>query len=173
MSAIQGLVSNAVLSNSPLKMLKDFLDKQHRLHSAGVKEDYRFIGYVLDLGYDTAKIITSDPYKIAVGGIPRGSFLILTLDERDEQGNPIQTGLPPHFTLLRVKSVSSTPLSNQVQQTYFELHKKSMPELDIWTQAELQWGALECDVIGMFYPNPSNNELVEFSGDVNNVVSAH
>lgn len=173
MSAIQGLVSNAVLSNSPLKMLKDFLDKQHLLHSAGVKQDYRFIGYVLDLGYDTAKIITSDPYKIAVGGIPRGSFLILALDERDEQGHPIQTGLPPHFTLLRVKSVSSTPLSNQVQQTYFELHKKSMPELDIWTQAELQWGALECDVIGMFYPNPSDNNLVEFSGDVNNVVSAH
>lgn len=173
MSAIQGLISNAVLSKSPLKMLKDFLDKQHQLHSAGVKQDYRFIGYVLDLGYDTAKIITSDPYKIAVGGIPRGSFLILALDERDEQGNPIQTGLPPHFTLLRVKSVSSTPLSNQVQQTYFELHKKSMPELDIWTQAELQWGALECDVIGMFYPKPSDNTLVEFSGDVNNVVSAH
>ena len=106
MSAIQGLLSNAVLSNNPLKMLKHFLDKQHQLHSAGVKQDYRFIGYVLDLGYDTAKIITSDPYKIAVGGIPRGSFLILALDERDEQGNPIQTGLPPHFTLLRVKSVS-------------------------------------------------------------------
>ncbi|MDM5318622.1 DUF87 domain-containing protein [Bacillus pumilus] len=173
MSAIQDLVSNAVLSNSPLKILKDFLDKQHQLHSAGVKQDYRFIGYVLDLGYDTAKIITSDPYKIAVGGIPRGSFLILAIDERDEQGNPIQTGLPPHFTLLRVKSVSSTPLSNQVQQTYFELHKKSMPELDIWTQAELQWGALECDVIGMFYPKPSDKNSVEFSGDVNNVVSAH
>ncbi|AVM22512.1 ATP-binding protein [Bacillus pumilus] len=173
MSAIQDLVSNAVLSNSPLKILKNFLDKQHQLHSAGVKQDYRFIGYVLDLGYDTAKIITSDPYKIAVGGIPRGSFLILAIDERDEQGNPIQTGLPPHFTLLRVKSVSSTPLSNQVQHTYFELHKKSMPELDIWTQAELQWGALECDVIGMFYPKPSDKNSVEFSGDVNNVVSAH
>ncbi|QBJ66107.1 hypothetical protein C3496_06555 [Bacillus anthracis] len=173
MSAIQGLVSNAVLSNSPLKMLKEFLDKQHQLHSAGIKQDYRFIGYVLDLGYDTAKIITSDPYKIAVGGIPRGSFLILAIDERDEQGNPIQSGLPPHFTLLRVKSVSSTPLSNQVQQTYFELHKKSMPELDVWTQAELQWGALECDVIGMFYPKPADKNLVEFSGDVNNVVSAH
>ncbi|MFD1203773.1 helicase HerA domain-containing protein [Sporosarcina contaminans] len=173
MSTIQSLVSNVMLGNNPLRLLKDFLDKQYQLQSAGIKQDYRFIGYVLDLGYDSAKIITSDPYKIAVGGIPRGSFLILALDERDEQGNPIQNGLPPHFTLLRVKSVSSTPLSNQVQQTYFELHKKSMPELDVWTQAELQWGALECDVIGMFYPNPFDNSLVEFSGDVNNVVSAH
>src|SRR6185312_884988 len=65
------------------------------------------------------------------------------------------------------------PLSNQVQQTYFELHKKSMPELDIWTQSELQWGALDCDVLGMFYANPQSMRELQFSGDVNNVVSAH
>lgn len=173
MSTIENMISSAAFNDNPLKMLKDFLNKQHQLYTAGIKDDYRFIGYVLELGYDTAKIITSDPYKIAVGGIPRGSFLILALDERDNNGNPVNTKLPPHFTLLRVKSVSSTPLSNQVQQTYFELHKKSMPELDIWTQAELQWGALDCDVIGMYYPNPLDNSLIEFSGDVNNVVSAH
>jgi hypothetical protein len=120
---------------------------------------------VLELGYETAKIITSDPYKLAVGGIPRGSFLIMT---------PITAGdVPLHFTLLRVTGVSPTPLSNQVQQTYFELHKKSMPELDVWTQSELQWGALDCDVLGMFYANPTAMTLLEFSGDVNNVVSAH
>ena len=125
----------------------------------------RFVGYVLELGFDTAKIITSDPYKLAVGGIPRGSFLIMT---------PVSAGnTPPHFTLLRVTGVSPTPLSNQVQQTYFELHKKSMPELDVWTQSELQWGALDCDVLGMFYANPQNMKELQFSGDVNNVVSAH
>jgi hypothetical protein len=61
----------------------------------------------------------------------------------------------------------------QVQQTYFELHKKSMPELDVWTQSELQWGALKCAVLGMFYPDKSDRARVAFSGDVNNVVSAH
>ena len=125
----------------------------------------RFVGYVLELGFDIAKIITCDPYKLAVGGIPRGSFLIMT---------PINAAnSPPHFTLLRVTGVSPTPLSNQVQQTYFELHKKSMPELDVWTQSELQWGALDCDVLGMFYANPQDMRNLEFSGDVNNVVSAH
>ena len=108
----------------------------------------RFVGYVLELGFDAAKIITSDPYKLAVGGIPRGSFLIMT---------PTSAGsTPPHFTLLRVTGVSPTPLSSQVQQTYFELHKKSMPEHDIWTQRELQWGAVDCDVVGMFYANSAN-----------------
>ena len=47
--------------------------------------------------------------------------------------------------------VSPTPLAPQVQQTYFELHKRAMPELDVWTQGELQWGALDCEVLGMFY----------------------
>lgn len=87
---------------------------------------------------------------------------------------PTQQGrLPTHFTLLRVTGVSPTPLSNQVQQTYFELHKKSMPELDVWTQSELQWGALDCDVLGMFYADPNDIRRLAFSGDVNNVVSAH
>ncbi|HVS96831.1 MAG TPA: DUF87 domain-containing protein, partial [Puia sp.] len=115
--------------------------------------------------YDSAKIITSDPYKLAVGGIPRGSFLIMTPS--------IVTNTPLHFTLLRVTGVSPTPLSSQVQQTYFELHKKSMPELDVWTQSELQWGALNCDVLGMFYAEPNDSQKLAFSGDVNNVVSAH
>jgi hypothetical protein len=48
-----------------------------------------------------------------------------------------------------------------------------MPELDVWTQGELQWGALDCDVLGMFYPEPKDKKELAFSGDVNNVVSAH
>ena len=62
---------------------------------------------------------------------------------------------PPHFILLRVLDSTTTPLSRDVQQTYFELQKRSMPELDVFTQSELQWGALKTTVIGMFYPNPT------------------
>src|SRR5690606_25883090 len=46
-------------------------------------------------------------------------------------------------------------------------------ELDVWTQSELQWGALDCDVLGMFYADPQQMSELRFSGDVNNVVSAH
>ncbi|MEN3370516.1 MAG: hypothetical protein V7609_2659 [Verrucomicrobiota bacterium] len=48
-----------------------------------------------------------------------------------------------------------------------------MPELDIFTQSELQWGALKTAVLGMFYPHPDNPNAIEFSGDINNFVSAH
>ena len=150
------MVNATATQGNPIDALTVFLDREASVEAARQVDKMRFVGYVLELGYDEAKIITSDPYKLAVGGIPRGSFLIMT---------PVSAGnAPPHFTLLRVTGVSPTPLSNQVQQTYFELHKKSMPELDRWTQSELQWGALDCDVLGMFYAD---------SGDVNNVVSAH
>lgn len=48
-----------------------------------------------------------------------------------------------------------------------------MPELDIFTQSELQWGALKTAVLGMFYPHPHDPNTIEFSGDINNFVSAH
>jgi hypothetical protein len=48
-----------------------------------------------------------------------------------------------------------------------------MPELDIFTQSELQWGALKTGVLGMFYPHPDEPNAIEFSGDINNFVSAH
>jgi len=165
MTTLGGLINNTATQGNPIDVLRVFIDKEKSYEAAKQIDKMRFVGYVLDLGYDTAKIITSDPYKLAVGGIPRGSFLIMT---------PTSAGnSPPHFTLLRVTGVSPTPLSSQVQQTYFELHKKSMPELDVWTQSELQWGALDCEVLGMFYADPTNMQRLAFSGDVNNVVSAH
>ncbi|MEA3318670.1 MAG: DUF87 domain-containing protein [Bacillota bacterium] len=165
MNYLTDLIQSSTVSESPIKVLSSFLDEQKRYEEGRLVDKMKFVGYVLELNYDSAKIITSDPYKIAVGGIPRGSYLILVPND--------YRGLPLHFTLLRVGGVSPTPLSNHVQQTYFELHKKSMPELDVWTQSELQWGALNCDVLGMFYQNPTESTKLAFSGDVNNVVSAH
>src|SRR5262245_14330530 len=164
-TSLSTLVNTAATQGNPIEALRTFLETEENMEKAKQVDKMRFVGYVLDLGYESAKIITSDPYKLAVGGIPRGSFLIMTPTN--------SRGMPSHFTLLRVTGVSPTPLSNQVQQTYFELHKKSMPELDVWTQGELQWGALDCDVLGMFYADPKDTRLLAFSGDVNNVVSAH
>jgi hypothetical protein len=157
--------SEAEYQDSSLRVLTDFLEHEQRQEQAGNYEQMRFVGYVLDLGFERATIITSDPFKKAVGGIPRGSFLIMAPDDLD--------GMPPHFSLLRVSATAPTPLSRDVQQTYFELHKKSMPELDVWTRGELQWGALDSHVLGMFFPDAQDPNKTVFSGDVNNVVSAH
>ena len=128
---LSAMMNTAATQGNPIHALHTFLAAEEQYEQARLVDKMRFVGYVLDLGYETARIITSDPYKLAVGGIPRGSFLIMTPSKPG--------GVPPHFSLLRVTGVSPTPLSQQVQATYFELHKRSMPELDIWTQGELQW----------------------------------
>ena len=156
----------AALQNHPLRAIEDFIASEDANEKAKNYSRLRFVGYVLDIGYDTVTIITSDPFKVTVGGIPRNSLLIMVPSVRVD-------GAPPHFTLLRVLETASTPLSRETQQTYFELQKKSMPELDVFTQSELQWGALKTSILGMFYPHPVDKDRVEFSGDVNNFVSAH
>lgn len=161
----QGFFNDSEYLNSPFRLLTDFLTNEMRNEEAGKYQEMRFVGYVLDLGFDDATIITSDPFKKAVGGVPRGSFLIMAPDSLE--------GMPPHFSLLRVTATAPTPLSKDVQQTYFELHKKSMPDLDIWTKGELQWGALSAKVLGMYFPDGNDSSVIKFSGDVNNVVSAH
>lgn len=155
----------AARQNHPLRVLTEFLENEKKLEAAQKYDEMRFVGYVLEIGYDTVTIITSDPFKIAVGGVPRNSLLIMVPSNYCD--------LPPHFTVLRVLEAAPTPLSKEVQQTYFELQKKSMPELDVFTQSELQWGALKTAVLGMFYPHPEKIDEVEFSGDLNNFVSAH
>lgn len=162
---IVSLVENTSFENNPINQVKRFIEYQNKYKTAADIEHWRFVGYVLEIDYSGATIITNDTYKMAVGGIPRGSFLILVPADFNRT--------KPHFTLLRVRGVAATPLSKQVEQTYFELHKRSMPELDVWTQADLQWGALECDLLGMFYGNPESVDKLAFSGDVNNIVSPH
>lgn len=162
---MQGFMQKVEYQNSPIRVLTDFIQHEANLFKADHFEKMRFVGYVLDIGYDEVRIITSDPYKRAVGGIPRGSYLIMCPKSF--------SGIPPHFTLLRVNGVATTPLNQETQQTYFELHKKSMPELDRWTQSELQWGALSTSVLGMYYADPTDPNKLAFSGDVNNIVSPH
>src|SRR5207247_8166139 len=162
-------LEEAANQTHPLRILSDFLKNEEGIETAKRYNESRFVGYVLEIGYDEITIITCDPFKVNVGGIPRNSLLIMVPDSFEQSG----ISIPPHFTLLRVLESAPTPLTKEVQQTYFELQKKSMPELDVFTQSELQWGALNTGVLGMFYASPERINAVAFSGDLNNFVSAH
>lgn len=165
MMNMQTFCNTAAMQEHPLRRLSDFLVEEKRKITSGDYTSSRFVGYVLEIGYTTATIITSDAFKVIVGGVPRNSLLIMVPTEYEKY--------PPHFSLLRVLETADEPLKQEKQQTYFELHKKSMPELDVFTQSELQWGALETAVLGMYYPHPDRPNAVELSGDLNNIVSAH
>ena len=167
---MKDFLDEAAEQDHPLRALKEFLEQEKRFENSKQYNKMSFVGYVLEIGYDHITIITSDPYKLAVGGVPRNSLLIMCPASFE---NNEDVAIPLHFTLLRVLDSAPTPLSNEIQQTYFELQKKSMPELDRFTQSELQWGALKTKVLGMFYKHPEEDDQLEFSGDLHNYVSGH
>lgn len=162
---MKSFFEKAAKQDHPLRLLEQFLEQEKANEQAKKYDEMRFVGYVLEIGYESVTIITADRFKINVGGVPRNSLLIMTPSKPEN--------LPLHFTILRVLESAPTPLSKEVQQTYFELQKKSMPELDIFTQSELQWGALKTGVLGMFYEHREKENKIEFSGDLNNFLSAH
>jgi len=100
------------------------------------------------------RIITSDPYKLAVGGIPtRASFL--HHDTETTQATCRRTspccGLP-------VVSPDSAHQSSSAERI-FELHKnKSIAGTGrCGTQSELQWGGSSTAMwLGMFYADPND-----------------
>ncbi|MEB1809564.1 MAG: ATP-binding protein [Bacillaceae bacterium] len=126
------------------------------------------LGYVMELGYEDGTVITNDFYKLRNQGIPKNSFIIIKLiDTNIAEGFEI----PEHYILARVKEPTTTPLSSDVSRTYFELHKNHMPEIDIFTKAELQWSALKISVLGTYYEN--EREELEYAGDIESYFSPH
>lgn len=154
------------LSQSPLQAVLDFLKHEVDVEAAKQYADMRLVGYPLSVDFNRVTIVTCDAFKQAVGGVPRNSFLIMTLPFSE-------LTTTPYFTLLRVLDAAPIPLSQEVQQVYFDLQKRAMPTLDAFTQAELQWSALSAVVLGMFYPQPDRPDRIEFSGDVHTFVSPH
>ena len=70
-------LEEAANQNHPLRVLKEFLEKEESFEKSKLYAQMRFVGYVLEIGYGEVGIITSDPYKVNVGGIPRNSLLIM------------------------------------------------------------------------------------------------
>jgi hypothetical protein len=90
---VKKFLEEAATQHHPLRILREFLNQELANEQAKKYDDLRFVGYVLDIGYDSATIITADRFKINVGGVPRNSLLIMTPSNLES--------LPLHFTALR------------------------------------------------------------------------
>lgn len=123
------------------------------------------IGYVMELGYETGTIITNDFYKVKNKGIPKNSFLLIRINSER-----LLQRIPLHYIIVRVTEPTTTPLSNEVAKTYFEMHKNHMPEIDVFTRAELQWSALNVTVLGSYYDDKNG---INFSNDIESYYSPH
>ena len=61
---LEQMVASANLQGNPIVKLKEFLNRQNNYKKTNEIDKWRFVGYVLELSYEGAKIITNDTWLV-------------------------------------------------------------------------------------------------------------
>ena len=135
--------------------------------SSYTRESDNLLGFVLNMSYEDLTVVTCDAWKRKCGGVPKNSFVIVRINPAIVSLAPEQTPTP--FLILgRITEAAPVPLSQEVQQTIFQIHKVQAA-LDPYTDAELQWGALKAKILGTYY----DENGIDFGNDIDSYVSPH
>jgi len=128
------------------------------------------LGFILDMTYDEATIVTCDAWKRKCGGLAKNSFVVIRLNPKIA-GQWHAERPTPSLILARIIESVATPVSREVQQTIFEIHKVQAI-VDPYTDADLQWGALKATILGTYYDGEQPGDI-RFGADVDSYMSAH
>lgn len=137
----------------------------------GLIADDSWVGWTFDLNYEKAAVLTNDHWKQRVHGIPHNGFLLASaFTPTGSQSVPEEDRV---IVLLRVLGSAPLPFTQDAQQTKID-HLQRQPEMslrdfDDITRNQLQYGALECRVLGAFYKEGSTLQL---GSDLENYESA-
>jgi len=122
-----------------------------------------FVGWVYSIDYDCALIVSNDLWKAKVHGIPHNCFLIAaSFDPDDYQNVPEEDR---EIILLRVIGTAKLPQDDDMIRTKIDNFQRQTDifvtdlskDFDDITKNMLQFGGLECRVLGTFYVR--DNEL--------------
>lgn len=133
---------NAILGDNPLSQL--------------IQKD-NFIGFVYGIDYDRALVMTNDYWKSRAKGIPHNCFLIGATFDTDRFAGVDEAD--KEVILLRVIGSAKLPQDDDMVRTKidhfqgqtnlnYELNERDLDDL---TLNKLQFGGLECRVLGTFY----------------------
>lgn len=131
------------------------LVKSDQLVSLIQKEN--FVGWIYSIDYENALVVTNDDWKYSVKGIPHNSFLVATSFDPDRYTDTTEN--EREVVLLRVIGTCKLPqdddmirtkIDNYQNQTsaYIEDPKKDFDDI---TKNRIQFGGLNCRVLGTFY----------------------
>jgi len=132
------------------------------------KEDSTFVGRPFYIDYQTAHLLIADAWKLRVGGIPQGTFL-LAFYENEEK---VEEAL-----LLRALEPVNLPTHTDVIGSMIEYYKDNLKtagkdsKLDEFTRYEFSFSGLKCRILGTFYRD--TDKQIVFGADVENFFSAH
>ena len=118
-----------------------------------------FVGWVYYIDYKKAQILTNDLWKYQTRGIPHNCFLIAAAFSPEEKNI---NELDNEVILLRVTGSTKLPQDDDLVRgriDYYQQQKEVFNErgLDPITLNQMQFGGLECRVLGTFYY--SGNDL--------------
>jgi hypothetical protein len=109
------------------------------------------------MGYDSALVLTNDAWRDRVGGLPLGCLLAASEIEFSDPGShdPAEASA----VILRVTGSAKLPMDDDALRTVIEMHTRRTTRqrvdqhdgYDGMTHAELQWGGLECRILGTLY----------------------
>lgn len=131
-------------------------------------DDNQMCGFIVDMDYREAIIITDDSFIEDVGGIEQGSFLVAESDAGEN---------------ILLRTIEPTPLIDESSRTQIkndtfsneltlesdeDMEVTGIDEIDPYTKSNIQKQGYLCSVLGTFY---ETNQGLEFGGDVQTVLS--
>src|SRR5262249_19078459 len=116
-----------------------------------------FVGWIYDIDYDSAKVMTNDLWKANVLGVPHNSFLVASAFSPEEYS--IAQQADREVILLRVIGNAKLPQGDdnvRVKVDHFQRQqgvyiRNDGRDYDDITRNQIQFGGLDCRVLGTFY----------------------
>jgi len=109
----------------------------------------QFVGWLCDVDYEQARVLTRDDWKARARGVPQNSFLLAATVDSHKPGGEV--------FLLRVTGAAALPASELVAGLKVEKLKQRSAEsagggafTDLAAE-QFQLGGLQCRVLGQFY----------------------
>ena len=123
----------------------------------GLVQTANFVGWIYSIDYDTALIMTNDLWKSRARGVPHNSFLVATAFDPGRFAEAAESDR--EVLLLRVVRSARLPQDDDLVRTKVDHFRRlqsvfdNAPErqFDDLTLNEIQFGGLECRVLGTFY----------------------
>jgi hypothetical protein len=113
-----------------------------------------FMGWIYSIDYDTALVMTNDLWKAKVLGVPHNCFLVAASFNPDEFSSVPED--EQEIILLRVVGTCRLPQDDDIVRTKVD-HFQSQTDIfagkdyDNLTRNQVQFGGLECRVLGTFH----------------------
>lgn len=116
-----------------------------------------FVGWIYSIDYENALVVTNDDWKYSVKGIPHNSFLVATSFNPDRYTQTTEE--EKEVILLRVIGTCKLPQDDNMIRTKIDnyqnqtsVYRENLQEdFDDITKNRIQFGGLNCRVLGTFY----------------------